>query len=111
MTPGARLLEIGAGTGQDSAAFQREGFAVGLGTGNVREGANVTLTSADGTRHRYRVTAVEVLAKPRVPLAQVFQRDGAPRLTLVTCGGAYDRGTGYSDNVVVTALPMSAAKS
>ena len=28
LAPGARLLEIGAGTGQDSAAFQQEGFAV-----------------------------------------------------------------------------------
>ncbi|MBO0869207.1 MAG: class I SAM-dependent methyltransferase, partial [Micromonosporaceae bacterium] len=28
LTPGARLLEIGAGTGQDSAYFQAEGFAI-----------------------------------------------------------------------------------
>ena len=28
LTPGTRLLEIGAGTGQDSAYFQEEGFAV-----------------------------------------------------------------------------------
>ena len=28
LAPGARLLEIGAGTGQDSAHFQEEGFAV-----------------------------------------------------------------------------------
>lgn len=28
LAPGARLLEIGAGTGQDSASFQQEGFAV-----------------------------------------------------------------------------------
>jgi SAM-dependent methyltransferase len=28
LAPGARLLEVGAGTGQDSAFFQREGFAV-----------------------------------------------------------------------------------
>jgi SAM-dependent methyltransferase len=28
LAPGARLLEIGAGTGQDSAYFQEEGFAV-----------------------------------------------------------------------------------
>jgi len=90
---------------------KKEGLGPFARLRNVREGANVTLTSADGTRHRYRVTAVEVLAKPRVPLAQVFQRDGAPRLTLVTCGGAYDRGTGYSANVVVTALPLSTVKS
>ncbi len=31
LAPGARLLEIGAGTGQDSAYFQQEGFAVVAG--------------------------------------------------------------------------------
>jgi SAM-dependent methyltransferase len=31
LAPGGRLLEIGAGTGQDSAYFQREGFAVVAG--------------------------------------------------------------------------------
>jgi SAM-dependent methyltransferase len=31
LVPGARLLEIGAGTGQDSAFFQAEGFAVVAG--------------------------------------------------------------------------------
>jgi hypothetical protein len=71
----------------------------------------VALTVADGTVHRFQVTAVELTPKSTVPLAQVFQRDGAPRLTLVTCGGAYDRGTGYSANVVVTAEPLSAEKS
>jgi 2-polyprenyl-3-methyl-5-hydroxy-6-metoxy-1,4-benzoquinol methylase len=28
LTPGTRLLEIGAGTGQDSSHFQQQGFAV-----------------------------------------------------------------------------------
>jgi LPXTG-site transpeptidase (sortase) family protein len=90
---------------------KKEGLGPFARLRNVREGTNVVLTTENGTKHRYRVTAVEVTPKSTVPLAQVFQRDGAPRLTLVTCGGAYDRGTGYSDIVVVTALPLSAAKS
>ena len=49
--------------------------------------------------------------KSTVPLAEVFDRSGEPRLILITCGGAYHRGTGYTDNVVATALPESSAKS
>ena len=74
---------------------------------SARPGASVTLTSRDGTRHRYRVDSVDVVAKDQIPLGEVFDREGAPRLVLVTCGGAYDRRTGYRDNVVVTASPMS----
>jgi hypothetical protein len=49
---------------------------------------------------------VERVAKAELPLDQIFARDGAPRLTLVTCGGAFNRATsGYTDNVVVTAEP------
>jgi len=90
---------------------KKEGLGPFARLRTVREGANVVLTTKDGTVHRYRVTAVEVLPKTTVPLAQVFQRDGAPRLTMVTCGGAYDQGTGYSANVVVTAEPLSTVKS
>jgi hypothetical protein len=49
-----------------------------------------------------------VYAKSSAPLDRLFARDGPPRLTLVTCGGSFDRGTGhYRDNVVVTATPGS----
>ena len=49
-------------------------------------------------RERYRKTTI--------PLDRYFARDGAPRLTLITCGGPFDRTTGhYRDNVVVTAVP------
>jgi hypothetical protein len=46
----------------------------------------------------------EVLQKTDIPLDRYFARDGAPRLTLITCGGPFDKATGhYRDNVVVTA--------
>ena len=42
--------------------------------------------------------------KTRIPLERYFARDGALRVTLITCGGPFDRTTGhYRDNVVVTA--------
>ena len=41
-----------------------------------------------------------------LPVDELFARDGPPHLTLVTCGGVFDRASGsYRDNVVVTACP------
>ncbi len=40
------------------------------------------------------------------PLDELFRRDGAPRLTLITCGGPFLPESGsYRDNVVVVAEP------
>ena len=36
---------------------------------------------------------------------ELFDRDGPPRLVVLTCGGAYDARNGYRDNVVVIAEP------
>ena len=72
----------------------------------VDEGAQIVLTAVDGTSRRYRVTEVEVIRKARVPLEQIFARDGAERLVVITCGGPYYRRTGYRDNVIVTARPV-----
>ena len=59
-----------------------------------------------GTR-AYRVVDVRRIAKTRVPLGEVFRRSGQERVVLITCGGRYDRDTGYRDNVLVTAEPVS----
>jgi LPXTG-site transpeptidase (sortase) family protein len=73
---------------------------------DVPVGAAVTVTTADGAAHGYRVTDVERTPKTEVPLDLLFQRSGDERLVLVTCGGEFDRRTGhYRDNVIVTAIP------
>ena len=84
--------------------------AEGLGPfARLREaqvGTAVTVTDADGTVHTYTVSSVERIAKDKVPLDDVFDRAGPPRLVLLTCGGAWDTATGhYEDNVIVTAVP------
>jgi hypothetical protein len=39
-------------------------------------------------------------------LRQLFSGTGAPRLTLITCGGSFDAARrSYRENVVVTAVP------
>ena len=84
--------------------------ADGLGPfANLRdldEGDELTVTDADDRLRRYAVTDVVKVAKAEVPLDQVFRRDGEPALVVITCGGSFDRGSGYSDNVVVTARPV-----
>ncbi|WNB85833.1 class F sortase [Cellulomonas sp. ATA003] len=69
----------------------------------------VDVTLADGGVRRYAVTAVTRQAKPEVAWGDVFARDGAHRLVLVTCGGTFQRDVGhYTDNVIVTAEPVGA---
>jgi hypothetical protein len=54
-----------------------------------------------------KMVARQTYRKTRIPLEKYFARDGKPRLTLITCGGQFDRRTGhYRDNVVVTADPV-----
>ena len=85
-----------AGAGGDVRTARRRGRR----TGQVR--------LADGTVVAYRIVAREFIDKQALPVANLFSRDGPPRLTLITCGGDYDRaGGGYQDNVVVTAIPES----
>jgi hypothetical protein len=75
----------------------------------IEVGASVRVRLADGTVVGYRVVARDQLAKEGLPVAELFSRTGPPRLTLITCGGDYDRAAGgYQHNVVVTAVPVGA---
>ncbi|WP_433222330.1 class F sortase [Dactylosporangium sp. CS-047395] len=71
-------------------------------------GDPVAVTGTDGTVRRFLVKAREVYPKTRIPLDRYFARDGPVRLTLITCGGPFDKATGhYRDNVVITAEPAA----
>jgi hypothetical protein len=71
-------------------------------------GDAVTVTGSDGTSRVFTVVAREIFAKTAVPLERYFARDGAVRLTLITCGGPFDARTRhYRDNVVITAQPAA----
>ena len=70
-------------------------------------GDPVEVDLADGSVVRYRVDTVTRIAKEELPVEQLFARDGDPVLTLVTCGGDFDRESrSYRENVVVTARPV-----
>jgi hypothetical protein len=84
---------------------RKEGLGPLAGLRSVDRGAEIRLTVANGTSRRYRVGEVRVIRKSRLPLDQIFARGGPETLIVITCGGPYDRQTGYRDNVVLTARP------
>lgn len=70
-------------------------------------GAEVTIEGL-GTTRTFTVSGREQVAKTDVQLDQYFTAEGPARLTLITCGGAFDRGIGhYEDNIIVTATPVT----
>ncbi len=72
-------------------------------------GSTITVAGSDGSSVDYTVMEVRSVGKIDAPMAEVFDRAGAPRLTLITCGGEFDSSTGhYVDNVILTATPQGA---
>ena len=70
-------------------------------------GTQVFVTDAAGARHPYAVQSVQVIDKTDVDWNAAFDRAGAPRLMLVTCGGAFDyENRRYLSNLVLTATPV-----
>lgn len=71
-------------------------------------GTLVTVTLADGSARSYAIASIAKTLKTEIPVEEVFDRDGESRLILITCGGRFDRQSRtYSDNVIVTAVPVT----
>ena len=73
------------------------------GLGRLDRGDKIIILS-QGERLTYRVDSIQQISKRSVPLAEIFDRSGPPRLRIVTCGGPYlpSRG-GYRDNLILSA--------
>jgi hypothetical protein len=85
---------------------REQGYGAFHRLGDLAPGDPVTVDRVEGGAVTYRVESVTRVPKADLPVADVFARDGAPRLTLVTCGGPFDYDAhGYSENVVVVARP------
>lgn len=75
--------------------------------GRVEPGQQVTVRYDDASERAFRVVGRRQVAKSDLPAADLFARDGAPRLVLITCGGQFDpRARSYRDNVVIEAEPI-----
>ena len=87
-----------------------DSFEQGLGPfaylKQLSAGADIIVTTADGAEFVYIVESVQNVERTQLPLGQVFDRVGVPRLVLITCGGQFDENVRtYSDNIVVIANP------
>ncbi|WP_353809468.1 class F sortase [Agromyces sp. SYSU T00194] len=111
----AGWYRYGPGIGDDAGAVvvaaHVDSLEYGLGPfaafADAPAGTEIALTAADGSAERYAIVARETSRKGSVDWDAVFDREGAKRLAIITCGGEFDweRRT-YLDSVVVWAEPI-----
>ncbi|MFI6766230.1 class F sortase [Streptomyces sp. NPDC050355] len=79
------------------------GPAVFYGLGALEKGRTIRVTREDGRIAVFEVYGVRVFGKHGFPARKVYGDTGRPELRVLTCGGAYSAGSGYTGNVVVFA--------
>jgi Sortase domain len=99
--------EGGPAPGQDGPAIivghvdSRTGPSVFYDLRDLKSGARVDITLADGSLVSFEITSVEYFDKANLPVQRVYGDFTGPRLRLITCGGRWlGRDVGYSDNVI-----------
>ena len=74
---------------------------------DIEVGDIVEVLYGDGSSQRFEITETAQYAKDELPIDRVFAKDGSPELTLITCGGDFNRSlNSYTDNVVAYAEPI-----
>lgn len=110
-------LGVAPGAEQGSAVLvaHRDGRVQGRGVfysiGNLKPGNRIEVTRDDKSTVMYEVVSRELISKKGFTkqAPELFAIDGPHRLTLISCGGVYDRDNGgYQANVIVTAMPVTA---
>ncbi|MEI7032758.1 class F sortase [Streptomyces pratensis] len=96
--PGERGTALAVGH-RDTAT----GPAVFLNISMLRPGNTVHVTRADRRTAVFTVDAVRTYEKADFPDKVVYGDRGRPELRLLTCGGRFDKKSGYAANVVVFA--------
>ncbi len=97
-TQGSTVLagHVDTSTGQHGALYPLS---------SVRQGDTIYLATTTG-QSVYQVVALRSYPRQQLP-ASVFATTGPARLVLITCGGNYEPGRGYTDNTVVYANPKT----
>lgn len=73
----------------------------------LEPGDLIYVTFDDGTIDAFRAEARTIYDKTELPVDAIFSRQGPPVLTLITCGGGFNRSLqSYDSNVVVYAVPL-----
>lgn len=72
----------------------------------LERGSRIEVVDNRGEVHSYRVIGVTQVEKARFPREDVYGAARNPVLVLVTCGGPYEEGRGYRDNILVYARAL-----
>jgi hypothetical protein len=84
-----------------------QGPGVFFELGALDPGSVIYVDFDDGSTATYRAEARAVYDKEALPTEAIFSREGPPVLTLITCGGDFNRSLRrYDSNVVVYAVPI-----
>ena len=76
---------------------------------DVEPGDVVSVGYDDGSAATFEVVEVAQYDKQELPLDRIFDKDGGPVLTLITCGGDFNSSLrSYEDNFVAYAVPIDA---
>ncbi|MEU5213097.1 class F sortase [Streptomyces sp. NPDC020742] len=79
------------------------GPAVFYALGALEKGRTIRVTREDGRTAVFEVYGVRVFDKRHFPARTIYADTGRPELRVLTCGGSYAAGSGYTGNVVVFA--------
>ena len=94
-SPGNAIMAGHADTRSGPAVFYRLGL--------LRKDDTVEVRRRDGRTAVFSIDAVRSYPKNSLPDDPVYGPTDRPELRIITCGGKYDRQSGYPDNVVVFA--------
>ncbi|MFG2597351.1 class F sortase [Streptomyces sp. NPDC048462] len=86
------------------------GPAIFLNLNALHRGDTVKVTRADRRTAVFAVDEVKTYTKDKFPDDKVYGSTDRPELRLMTCGGRFDKKSGYSANVVVFAHLKSLKK-
>jgi Sortase domain len=86
--------------------LEGQGPGVFFRLGDLEAGDLIEVLYDDGSELAFEVQARALYPKEELPLDAIFSKEGPPVLTLITCGGGFDRDVArYDSNVVVYATP------
>lgn len=113
--PGARRVgwyEYGPAPGEQGSAVLAAHIAydgergVFRFLGDAAVGDRFTIDYDDGSSAGFEVVEIAQYAKDELPFSEVFARTGSPVVTLISCGGEFQRSLdSYQDNIVAYAVP------
>ncbi|MCF2530819.1 class F sortase [Yinghuangia soli] len=81
----------------------KDGPAVFYELGRLGKGAKIEIARRDGRTAVFTTYAVRTYDRDDFPATRVYGNSDQPELRVITCGGRFDPGSGYSGNIVVYA--------